>query len=144
MNDFMYLVTMTYEALEAANEEQRFCQELRVKYKIPSGELVPVASLQSGDAFRLGEMAGRTTERWERVKRIAVLQNVSIYSLISTVKSMSRWNLRHDLYGKVVKVRTEGDVARMRRFMNLQKNEENRYYKSTRRVKAWCKGRKVA
>lgn len=143
MNNFMYLVTMTYEALEAANEEQRFCQELRIKYEIPSGELVPVAVLRAGDAFRLGELVGRTTERWERVKRVAVLQNVSIYSLIPTVKSMSRWNLRHDLYGKVVKVRTEEDVARMRRFMDLQKSEESRYYKSTRRVKAWRKCRKA-
>lgn len=143
MNDFMHLVTMTFEALEAANREHMFCQELRVKYGISPGDLIPVASLQAGDAFRLGEMAGQTSERWERVKRVAVLLNVSIYSLIPTAKSMSRWNSHHEICGGVVNLRTEGDAARMQRFTSMD-NKGKRYYQSTGRMKSWCKEKKAA
>ena len=118
MNDFMHLVTMAFEALEAANREHMFYQELR-----------------AGDAFQLGEMAGQTTERWERVKRIAILLNVSVYSLISAVKSMSRWNSHHEIYGGVVNLRTEGDAARMRRFISMD-NKGKRYYQSSGRMKS--------
>lgn len=134
VNDFMHLVTMAFEALEAANGEHMFCQELRAKYGISPGDPIPVASLQAGDAFQLGEMAGQTTERWERVKRIAILLNVSVYSLISAVKSMSRWNSHHEIYGGVVNLRTEGDAARMRRFISMD-NKGKRYYQSTGRSK---------
>ncbi|MCX4307962.1 MAG: hypothetical protein OSJ69_19445 [Acetatifactor sp.] len=142
MNDFMHLVTMAFEALEAANREHMFYQELRAKYGISPGDPILVASLQAGDAFQLGEMAGQTTERWERVKRIAILLNVSVYSLISAVKSMSRWNSHHEIYGGVVNLRTEGDAARMRRFISMD-NKGKRYYQSTGRMKSWCKEKKA-
>ena len=54
MNDFMHLVTMAFEALEAANREHMFYQELRAKYGISPGDPILVASLQAGDAFQLG------------------------------------------------------------------------------------------
>ena len=38
VNDFMHLVTMAFEALEAANREHMFYQELRAKYGISPGD----------------------------------------------------------------------------------------------------------
>lgn len=142
MNDINMCITIVSDIVsDALNAEQdylAYCRNIRKELGLGPNAEIWIPSLDGHKAFRLGELSEESSQKWHNVAVICKLLGIDQYRLIAAMKSIFRWEKNHGRYDRVVYVEQNIDEGR-RLIQFLRKDENSRYYKSTGRIKAWCK-----
>lgn len=138
MYNINMLITIAGNALDAEHDYLAYCRDTRRELGLYPNTELWIPGLDGSKAFRLGELSERSSQKWSSVAEICNLLGIDQDRLIAATKSISRWEENHGHYDRVVHVcKDNSDGRRLARF--LCKDENSRYYKSTGRIKAWCK-----
>lgn len=136
------LINVVSDALDANQEYLAFCRKLRKKHGLLSKESIWIPSLSGSDAYRLGELCKGESAGWSNVGQICHLMGLDSDLLITTVKSIKRWEAHNGLYDRSLCLQIKGVKDRVLRFLSNE-NCEGKYFQSTGRLKPWCEPKKV-
>ena len=133
----MELIRIVSDILDEEADQQKFCRPIRKKYRLLSNGTIWINSLSGEDAYRIAELTERCSKNWSMLRDICLLMDIDQDRLVSTVKSMNRWERSGDR--EVCPSCFLSDSVQERLLLFISKNREDKsYYQSTGRKKAWC------
>lgn len=140
MYDVEKLISIVSDFLEAETEDKKFNLEIRKKMGLQPDSSLWGPSLNGSDSYRLGELSERSSRSGWILSDICIMLDIDQDRLISTVKSMQRWERRRwHLNEDVCLIGSMQQKDKEHLMQYLKKSDEwTGHFKSTGRKLPWC------
>lgn len=131
------LINMVTEYFEVEAENKKYNIQVRKEKGLDKDATLWIPTLDGSTAYRLGELAERCQIMWSALNRLCEIVDFDYSRLVSTVKSIRRWEEHGGKYDRIVHCTdSRGFIDYISKVDGLVEYE-NAYYTSTGRKKKY-------